>query len=29
MLINNEDILLYQVSIVTENTWEYEQFLKG
>lgn len=29
MFINNEDILLYQVSIVTENTCEYEQFLKG
>lgn len=29
MLINNEDILLYQVSIVTENACEYEQFLKG
>lgn len=29
MLINDENILLYQVSIVTENTCEYEQFLKG
>lgn len=29
MLINDVDILLYQVSIVTENTCEYEQFLKG